>query len=75
MSFVQNDNRAHQAALLAAEVAYQSGVAALGSSATQAQLDALDIVRLRASIASALANKCSTEVFVTALKGNHNLNV
>jgi hypothetical protein len=71
MSYVYNDNAAHRAALLAAEQTYQSAIA---TATTQAQFDAADIVRLRASIASAKANGCGLEPFVTALKGNHGLN-
>lgn len=71
MSYTLVENTAHRAALIAAEQTYQSAVA---SATTQAAFDAADIVRLRASVVSAIANKCNPEPFLTALKGNHGLN-
>jgi hypothetical protein len=71
MSVIYSENTTHRANLLKAE---QTRQAAQVPGASQAQLAAADIAYFRSAIASALANGCSIEPFVTALKGNHGLN-
>jgi hypothetical protein len=58
-------NRAHAATCAASEAVRQVAVAA---ATTQAAARAADIAHYRACLASAIANKCSTDVFITALK-------
>jgi hypothetical protein len=72
MSVIYSENATHRANLLAAETTRQASIT---PSSTQAQHDTATITYLRACRDSALANKCNAEVFITALRGNHHLNL
>jgi hypothetical protein len=58
-------NRTHQANLLASEATRQAAAAA---ATTQAAMRTADIAHYRTCLASAIANNCSTNTFVNALK-------
>jgi hypothetical protein len=70
MSIIQTQgdtiaNRAHAAACVASEAVRQVAVAA---ASTQAAIRAAEIAHYRTCMASAITNKCATDVFITALK-------
>ncbi len=65
MSQVQTGNQAHDAAV---NRSYGVLQAALAGMPTQAAVNAAYITHYHACLASAVANKCGTEPFVTALK-------
>lgn len=65
MSQVQTGNPVHDAAV---NRSYGVLQAALAGTPTQAAVNAAYIAHYRTCIASAVANKCGTEPFVTALK-------
>jgi hypothetical protein len=70
MSVIQmSDNsatsRAHAANILASEGTRQVAAAA---AVTQAALNTIEIAHYRTCLASAIANKCGTDVFTTALR-------
>jgi hypothetical protein len=66
MSVIYSENSTHRANLLAAEHARQ--IAYAGAAGSQAAVTTADIVHFRACLASAKANGCGTDIFVTALK-------
>jgi len=66
VSVAQSANQAHNAAVAIAESARQAAVAAAGNN--QAAVTAAEIAFYRACLASAKANGCGTEVFVTGLR-------
>jgi hypothetical protein len=66
MSLVQTGNFTHDMTVRAAEGVRQAAVA--GAAGNQATARAADIVHYRACLASAIANKCATDVFVSALR-------
>ena len=66
MSQVQTGNQVHDAAVNKSEGMLQSAVAAAGNN--QIAVNAAFITHYRNCLASAIANKCGTEPFVTALK-------
>lgn len=65
MSQVQTGNRTHDAAV---NKSYGTVQATVAVAATQAAVNTAYITHYRTCIASAVANGCGTEPFVTALK-------
>jgi hypothetical protein len=66
VSQVKTGNLVHDAAVSMSESTLQSAVVAAGNN--QIAINAAHIVHYRTCLASAIANKCGTEPFVTALK-------
>jgi hypothetical protein len=66
MSLVQTGNFTHDMTVAAAEGVRQAAIAV--AAGNQATVRTADIVHYRACLASAIANKCATSVFVTALR-------
>jgi hypothetical protein len=65
MSDFSATSRAHQMNVLVSEGQRQVAAAA---ASTQAAMSAVDITHYRTCLASAIANKCGTDVFMTALR-------
>lgn len=63
-----SENCGHQAAVLAAETLRQSAMTALGAAPPQAAVSATEIAFYRAALASAIANGCSPEQYIMALR-------
>jgi len=65
MSLVKTGNATHDAAVAVSEGTHQ---AALAAATTQAAARAASITHYRTCRDSAIANKCGTDTFVTALR-------